>query len=200
MEPPSKDRPSGGAGQRPAFIRRGTSWSEVTQLNETTFRVRLGGLLKPAWMTALCNRLADAHISIDHTHARRAHDNSWIAELHLLTLGEAPNPLQLPYLDWSDADDAPSSALPRLDAYRLLESRDYGGTLALTLEAADTLGLLGSLMALLSKLSLYPVEVHIETHGGRAYDSLWLTSANGAAPGADVKAALEQALDGLVAQ
>jgi hypothetical protein len=177
-----------------AFSRKGTEWCEVTKLNDTTFRVRLGGLLRASWMAALCNRLADARISIEHTHARLAHDNSWIAELHVFPLDGAPSPLAIPYIDLVETEESTSLTPLRLDSYRLIDSRDYGGSLMLTLEGPDTLGLLGSLLAPLAGLGLFPVEVHIETRNGRAYDCLWLGAGPGVAPSANAKASLDQLL------
>jgi hypothetical protein len=177
-----------------AFTRKGTEWCEVSKLSDSMYRVRLGGLLRASWMAALSNRLADARISIEHTHARLAHDNSWIAELHVFPLEGAPNPLAVPYIDLMESDDAISSTPLRLDSYRLIESRDYGGTLMLTLEGPDTLGLLGSLLAPLAGIGLVPVEVHIETRDGRAYDCLWLGAGPGAVPSRDARESLDALL------
>jgi len=189
-------------GEAIAFIRRGAVWCEVAKLGDPMVRIRLGGLLRTRWMSALCNRLAESRISIEHTHARLAHDESWIAELHIFPMEGAADPLKLPYIELMETDDAISSAAAgpdtgpafRLDSYRLIESRDYGGTLMLTLEAADTLGLLGALFASLAELGLFPVEVHIETRDSRAYDCLWLGALGGAPPPASAKEALDQLL------
>src|SRR4051812_49959260 len=67
-----------------AFTRRGEAWSEATELAPSSFRVRLGGPFRGAWLANLSNRLADWQISIDHVHARLTSDSIWIAELHLL--------------------------------------------------------------------------------------------------------------------
>jgi hypothetical protein len=185
------------AGATTTFMRRGAAWCEVAKLAEPIFRVRLGGLLRTSWMSALCNRLAESRVSIEHTHARLAHDKSWIAELHVFALADAADPLKLPYIEFMEAEAATPSGTRldlRLDSYRLIESRDYGGTLMLTLEGPDTLGFLGALLASLGSLGLFPVEVHIETRGGRAYDCLWLAAADGALPPAGAKDALDQVL------
>jgi hypothetical protein len=52
----------------------------------------------------------------------------------------------------------------------------------LTLESEDSLGLLGGVLGALASCGLFPVEMHIETREGRAYDSLWLAGAGGARP------------------
>ena len=64
----------------------------------------------------------------------------------------------------------------------------------LTLEAADSLGLLGALLGTLAELGLFPVELHIETRGGRAYDSLWLAAADGTQPPTRTADAAQQLL------
>jgi hypothetical protein len=54
--------------------------------------------------------------------------------------------------------------------------------------------LLGSLLAQLAKLTLYPIEMHIETKDGRAEDSLWLYTDQAPRPSGDLQEALEQTL------
>jgi hypothetical protein len=174
-----------------AFTRRGEAWSEATRLDQSAFRVRLGGPFQGHWLATLSNRLADRHISIDHTHARLLSDEIWIAEFHLLALPGAPDLLIVDYIALAEAASSAQSTAFELDSHRLIESRDYGGTLMLTLEAADTLGLLGSLLGALAELGLHPLELHIETRDGRAYDSLWLGAAGGTPPSTATRLATE---------
>jgi UTP:GlnB (protein PII) uridylyltransferase len=180
------------------FLRKGAAWCEVAKLGEPLFRIRLGGLLRTSWMSALCNRLAEARVSVEHAHARLAHDAAWIAELHVFPVAGAADPLRLPYIEFLEGEEPDASPASderkvlRIDSYRVLESRDYGGTLMLTLEGPDSLGLLGALLAALAGLDLFPVEVHIETRDGRAYDSLWLGAAGGSAPSAVAKEGVEK--------
>jgi hypothetical protein len=171
----------------------GDSWFELTKLGEDAFRLRLGGLLHTAWMVALCNQLAHRRISIDRAHARLTHD-VWIAELRLVGLPGAADPSSLPYFELLESHDAPPAASLALDSYQVVETGDHGGTLMLTIEAEDALGLLGSLLDVLARLSLFPIEVHIETRSGRAYDCLWLAAAGRAPPPAGAKDALQQVL------
>jgi hypothetical protein len=177
-----------------AFTRRGEAWSEITRLDRTAFRFRIGGPFRGAWLATLSHRLAERHISIDHTHARLSGDETWIAEFHLLALPGAPDLLSADYIALAEAPSAAPASAFELDSYRLIESRDYGGTLMLTLEADDSLGLLGSLLGALAELGLHPLELHIETRGARAYDSLWLAAAGGAPPPATAREAAEQLL------
>jgi hypothetical protein len=177
-----------------AFTRRGEAWSEVTRLGDLAFRFRIGGPLHGAWLATLSNRLAERHISIDHTHARLSGDEIWIAEFHLLALPGAPDLLAVDYIALAQAVSTTQPGAFELDSYRLIESRDYGGTLMLTLEAPDSLGLLGSLLGAFDELGLHPLELHIETRGARAYDSLWLAAENGAPPSAAAREAAERLL------
>jgi hypothetical protein len=179
-----------------AFTRRDEAWSEATVLGGDEFRVRLGGLFHGAWMARLSTRLAERELSIDHIHARLTTDQVWIAELHLIRLSGRTDPLSLDYAALAaDDSDGPISGNLLIDSYRLIESRDYGGSLMLTVEALDSLGLLGALLGRLAQLELFPVELHIETKDGRAYDSLWLAALGGAPPANGARDAVVKLLD-----
>ena len=177
-----------------AFTRRGEAWSEVTRLDSAAFRIRLGGPFRGAWLATLSSRLAERHISIDHTHARLTGDEIWIAEFHLLGSPDSADLLGVDYIALAETASTAEGGAFALDSYRLIESRDYGGTLMLSLEAPDSLGLLGSLLGAFAGLGLHPLELHIETRGGRAYDSLWLAAAGGAPPPATAREAAESLL------
>jgi hypothetical protein len=183
-----------------AFTRRGEAWSETTELTQGNYRVRLGGPFRGAWLAHLSCRLAEQHISIDHVHARISGDQAWIAEMHLLRLHASDtdqDPLAIDYPALAEETDIRTKPVFVIDSYRLLSSRAYGGSLMLTLEAPDSLGLLGSLLTRLALLGLVPVELHIETKDGRAYDSLWLCAAGGESPTPtdDARDAVAQVLD-----
>lgn len=149
------------------------AWSDVTALGPASFRIRLGGTFTPAWLARLCRGLASQRISIDRAHAMRAPNRAWSAELHVVSLPGAPALGSLPILPLIAADVPDPGAL-ELDSYELTPSTAHGGTLHLAIDAPDSLGLLGALLAQLAKLTLYPIEMHIETQAGRAQDSLWL--------------------------
>lgn len=178
-----------------AFTRRGESWFEVNQLSPREFRVRLGGTFHGAWLASLTRRLAEHHLSIDHTHARLTGENIWLGELHLICLPDAANPLALDYAELAEVVDSTRAPEFILTRYQLLDSRDYGGSLMLTLEAPDSLGLLGALLSAFAAFELYPIELHIETRAGRAHDCLWLRAAAGAAPTPSTRDAIARLLD-----
>jgi hypothetical protein len=168
----------------------------VTPLGGDVFRVRLGGAFRPAWMATLCRGLSERLISIDRVHATRASDSSWLAELHVLALPEAHDPMTVPYVALADAEMAHEPSPLQLDRYELIESSDHGGTLRLTLEAQDSLGLLGSLLSSLATLLLFPIEMHIETRGGRAHDRIWLGRVGASAVSGGAEYALRHLLAG----
>ena len=178
-----------------SFARDGAAWSEITALGDSSYRIRLGGLLRPTWMLGVCNGLAKSQISIDRAHARRlTHDASWIAELHVVALAGASDPLQLPLIAFAESGSEGSAAPLSLRSYELIESTDHGGTLRLTFNAQDSVGLLGSLLLAFSSLELLPVEMHIETREDVACDCLWLATKGPGKPSAKDKAALDALL------
>jgi hypothetical protein len=178
------------------FVREGAAWSEVSPLSATQYRVRLGGLFRPAWMATLGSGLAERRVSIDQVHARRAHDGSWIAELSLLALDGASDPRGISYIGLASerAQIFTGGYTLQLDGYALVDSNDYGGTLMLEFEAPDSLGLLGAMLSSLAALALFPIEMHIETHGARAQDCLWLWGTGSSRPTAETRRALERLL------
>lgn len=178
----------------PGVASDGATWSEVTPLGDGAFRVRLGGAFRPAWMATLCTSLSERRISIDRVHATRARDWSWLVELHVLALNGAHDPMTVPYVALADADMAHEPSPLQLDRYELIESGDHGGTLRLTLEAQDALGLLGSLLSSLATLLLFPVEMHIETRSGRAHDRMWLGGVGSSGPSGRAEEALRRLL------
>jgi UTP:GlnB (protein PII) uridylyltransferase len=172
------------------------AWSEVSDLGPQTYRIRLGGFFGPAWMANLCKGMAGHRLSIDRAHAMRARNQAWMAELVVVALEGATDPRSLPYLQVAESMEMSRDAGFSLERYELLETSDHGGTLRLELEADDTLGLLGSLLARLADLQLYPVEMHIETKNRRAHDCLWLGTLGlgGQAPAHAIKQELEGVL------
>lgn len=177
------------------FSRDGAAWSEITALGNQTYRIRLGGLLRPAWMVGVCNGLAKHSVSIDRAHARRlSHDGSWIAELHVLALSDSAAALQLPLIAFAESEPTEGASPLALSSYELIESGDHGGTLRLKFNARDALGLLGSLLAAFNSLSLLPVEMHIETRDAEACDCLWLATDTAGRPGTEDRLALDTLL------
>jgi hypothetical protein len=192
MSDPKTDAASGAHAISPA-------WSDVTALSDTSYRLRLGGAFGSGWLARLCRGLASQRISIERAHAMRAPNDAWNVELHVDCLSGAAPVSGVPLLQLLAAD-APESGPLELERYQLVPSTAHGGTLQLTIEAEDTLGLLGSLLAQLAKLGLYPIEMHIETRNGRAEDQLWLYTDRAPQPSAEQQTVLEAVLAAAVAK
>lgn len=170
------------------------AWSEVTPLSDGTFRVRLGGSFGQGWLASLCNGLAKRRISIERAHAMRTRNLSWIAEFTALILEGADDPDRVPYLALATTPVQLDGQALKLDSYQI--EACFDGTLKLSIEARDTLGLLGSLLDKLASLGLYPIEMHIETTPSDvACDALWLSTADGGSPSSELTRALEQMLE-----
>lgn len=169
------------------------AWSEVTRQSDGTFRVRLSGSFGQGWLSSLCCGLATRRISIERAHAMRTRSLSWIAEFTALLLEGAEDPDRVPYLALAATPVALDAQALVLESYQIEPCFD--GTLKLSIEARDTLGLLGTLLDKLASLGLYPIEMHIETTPSDvACDALWLATADGGTPSSELTRALEQML------
>ena len=84
----------------------------------------------------------------------------------------------------------------RPTTFDLVQTDAHGGTLCLTLEADDVLGLLGTLLTQLANICLCAVEMHIETRAGRAHDQVWLATVDGCQPTETHRDELDQLLRG----
>jgi hypothetical protein len=169
-------------------------WSEVTQTSERGYRIRLEGAFGPSWIASLCAELADRSISIDRAHAMRTLNQTWVAELNVVALADAEDPLAIPYVDLAEAGAPDASDALVLESYEIEETTAHGGTLKLTVEGPDSLGLLGSLLSQLAMLFLFPIEMHIETRAGRVFDSFWLGTVGATSPGPRIRDSLDRVL------
>lgn len=170
------------------------AWSEVKQTGERTYRIRLEGAFGPSWIASLCAELADRQLSIDRAHAMRSQNQTWVAELNVVALPGADDPLEIPYVELAEAGAPDASDPLQLARYTIEETPAHGGTLHLTIEAKDSLGLLGSLLSQLAMLFLFPIEMHIETREGRAQDSFWLGAVGAVSPGPRIRDSLDRVL------
>ncbi|HEY6882399.1 MAG TPA: hypothetical protein VI299_30415 [Polyangiales bacterium] len=169
------------------------AWSEVSQVAPNSYRIRLEGLFGPAWIASLCAELADRQISIERAHAMRTSNQTWVAELNVDALPGAEDPLKIPYVELAEAGAPDASDPLRLLRFDIEETAAHGGSLQLTVDAVDGLGLLGSLLSQLAMLFLFPVEMHIDTSQGYAHDVFWLCTI-GDSPGPRLRDALARML------
>ncbi|MET0342707.1 MAG: hypothetical protein ABW252_17000 [Polyangiales bacterium] len=179
---------------RPSLSTFDRPWSEVTRTADGCYRIRLEGAFGPSWIASLCAELADRKLSIQRAHAMRTPSQTWVAELNVEALPGAEDPLGIAYVELAEAGAPDASDPLQLDRFEVEDTDAHGGTLSLTIEAADSLGLLGSLLSQTAMLFLFPIEMHIETRGGRAYDSFWLGTVGAERPGPRVRDSLQRVL------
>lgn len=162
-------------------ITRSDARFSVSTLSASSSRVRLEGYFKPAWMVGLCGGLSDRRVSIERAHATRTAEGGWHAELDV----SPPSELDLeslPYIELTDSERSTDEGTLVLESFQLTGSPDHGGTLKLTFDAPDSLGLLGRVLGILAMMGLFPIELQIETRAGYAHDTLWLSGLGRAAP------------------
>jgi hypothetical protein len=167
----------------------------VEPLGARQYRVALGGAFRFGWMAALCGGLAARKLSIERAHAQRGEGSSWRAELELYALPGAADAERVSYVELAQVAAELEQHRPIISASDVVPSLHAGGTLALSLEAEDSLGLLGSLLGAFAGLMLFPVEMDIQTIRGRAHDRFWLAGVGVSAPSHQARAALERMLE-----
>ncbi len=174
---------------------RGRAVSRVHALGQQLYRVELSGTLRQGWLASLGLELASRNLSIDRGTARRGDKGVWNAEIDLVRLTDDVDPLGLSYVQLAESGRTVDAALPiRIDRYTLVDSPLHGGCLELSFDAADSLGLLGRVLADLAMLVLFPVELRVETNAGRVRDRLWLSGIH-SAPSLEARALLMQRLE-----
>lgn len=151
------------------------------------------GWFGPNWLASLGMELAQRGISIERATARRSSDATWSAELDLLALPRADDPLELAYVELIESDVMQSVHPLQLVRYSLEEARDVSGALVVSIEADDAVGLVGNFLGQLAMLLLFPLELHVETRGERAFDS-FVVGAMGEATSTRTRESLERLL------
>ncbi len=167
---------------------------ELTQRTDGRYQLHIAGYFRPGWMATLCTGLAERKLSIDAAQAWRQADRSWCAELSLTPLPGAADPRAIAYLELAEHHDTLAPRALEVESCRVHDSAEHGGSLVLTLEAEDALGLLGSMLASLATLMLFPAAMEIQTKSGRAKDRLWLTGIGGTPPTPRMRENLEHLL------
>lgn len=169
-----------------------SGWVKVESLRDRIATIRMGGPFGPTWIARLANGLASMRNSIERAHATRTRDGDWTAELDVAALDAGSAPDRIPFLELVSSASVPDRKPLSITRYELRHVRDHGGTLKLSLEAADALGFLGNLLASLAMIGLFPVELVVETRAGRAYDVLFLGGVGGVDPCDKAREALDR--------
>jgi hypothetical protein len=163
------------------------------------FRLKLAGRFPPGWCGNLAAGLARAGIAIESGRALSSAARGWRAELCLRAPGCGADPRQLDFGQLLETDAGAGFTTPiALLASRVGSSPRHGGCLTLAIEGEDRVGFLAALLRRLAYLSLFPVELELETRGGVAADLLWLRGAGGRQPCAGAARSLAASLGALV--
>lgn len=168
------NRPGLTAGHRPG--REDVSCS-VRQVGPGRSTVELDGAFRPGWLALLGMRLAERDVSVELVRAKRHENGRWHAELEVQSApGTSPN--RIDYAALAVEDGRVDGAGLIIERFAVQRDPGRPGGVVLHVEAVDSLGLLGRLLATLSLAMLFPQEVWMRTERGRAYDTLWLMGSN----------------------
>lgn len=167
----------------------------ITPRGNGTHALELRGTFPPYWVGSLCARLAERRIDVVRGFARQVQPGEWQASFVLRALDPS---IDLQLVDYRELALAKGAALitvkPGIRAFQL---EDRGDCLAVSIRAADEVGLLGRLLGVFLFQMLYASELQIETVGGEARDTFVLRGFAGKAPGPEARARLEARLRGL---
>lgn len=143
-------------------------------LGADRLELSVSGRLSSSWALELAARLARLHLNIERGHAFRDRFGFWMSRFEVVVPPEGDDVRQL-------ATD--SHAELQLEEHAFFRSDDHGGCIRLDIvETPDSVGLLVTLLTKLDEQGLRPVELKLETEGGKVYDSLWLKELRECAP------------------
>lgn len=178
----------------PTSAPRGPS-VRVRSLGEERFRFYIEGSLAPGWAGNLASGLAAQRISIERGEAHAERGGIWTARFEVQRLAGALPFEAIDLAELASTDSGEGFATPlRLIGFELEASAERGGCLVVAVSAQDTVGFLAALLRRLSFFSLFPIEMRLETRGGRVEDVLWLRGAGDRAPSSRAHEALRRAL------
>lgn len=160
------------------------------------YEVRLWGRFLPGWLGGFAAALAGHRLSIVSGSAHRISPSVWSACFELDARAAATHPGDIDFLALAAARAESAGGVElRLEAVRVVEE---GGAVQVEVRGGDQLGFLGSLLKRFAFYSLFPVELAVETVGGRIFDRFRLKGMGGAAPSAEAVRVLREGLLGLV--
>lgn len=151
----------------------------------------------PHWIAFLFSGLAESQISVVSGRALRDDNHSWDARLPLDFSRARATPEALDYVALAQRKPATADmVVPRLSRFEVLRLRD--GALQMILEGPDQIGFLGRLLSRVSLLTLFPIDIEINTDAGTIRDRIVMRGIGGSAPVATTEEALATLLRGLV--
>jgi hypothetical protein len=169
-----------------------------TNLKPTAHHISVSGRFPPGWAGDFAQSLAAHGFSIVSGLACRNLRGFWAAEFDVLASTGCPA-LSPPEIERLATTPVTRPALPPIHLHRYSLVRPIGSPmLTLDVEAPDQRAFLAQLLSRLAFLSLFPVEMRIETTRGFAHDRLHLRGIAGHEPLDQTLAAVRTELDRLL--
>lgn len=185
--------PSADAGRRPSDA----PTIRVEEGLGGMLRVRMAGRLPPGWVGTLAQGLSQLSVAIVRGYACRAAGGRWDAYFDLRGIEGAAALRSIDYEALATRRAPSEGPLPiQLERYTLV--RTAGGALRLDLRGRRRVGFLASLLGHLAGLSLFAVDMHIETHGRTAGGRFELRSHAGSPATEEARLALDRLLSSWV--
>lgn len=182
------------AGSKPgAAAEAGEPWAHLEAAPEGASRLRLGGRFLQGWVGSLALGLSRSHVTVVRGCACCMSRGKWTAFFDIRALTGAPDLRSIDYPALAGRPQESAAPVPiRLEKIAL--GPVIGGALQLGVRGDDCVGFLGSLLDRMARLSLFPEELHVETHAAVAEDRFRVRTLTGAAPSEDLRRALESVL------
>jgi hypothetical protein len=158
-----------------------------------------GEFLHPHWVAFLFSGLSANRVSVVSGTAQQRSLATWSAAFQLDFTQSPAIPEQVDYLGLTDQEQLPLSLeVPTISTFQVLRRGDE--SLEVRVQAPDQLGFLGRFLGKLCMLGLFPVEMAIDTPGGRIQDSLVFRGIAGLPPNEATRQRLESVLQGAIGQ
>jgi len=168
-------------------------WARLETAPEGAARLRLGGRFLPGWAGGLALGLSRLHVTILRGCACCMSRGRWTAFFDIRALTGAPGLSSIDYPALASQPQAQTAPVPiRLEKFAL--GPVIAGALQLGVRGEDCVGFLGGLLDRLARLSLFPEELHVETHASVAEDRFRIRTLTGGAPPEGLRCALESLL------
>ena len=159
---------------------------------EGRYEVSLEGRFQPGWLGEFSAALAGHRLSILSGNARRISPSVWRASFELDASAAGTAPELIDFMALAAARSEAPRVIPTLEAARVT---DEGDTLLVEVHGVDQLGFLAGLLKRFAFYSLFPVELEVETAGGRIADRIRLKGMGGTRPSSQATEALRKGLE-----
>jgi hypothetical protein len=167
----------------------------VRHAADDLWTIALDGDLPVDWAALLATGLARASLSVVHAEARKRSNGSWCATLAVDPAGQPPTVPQVRGILTGRTTWNPTP-LGRLDDF-MVHWDAVREAASVEVRGPDHVGFLGGLLRMMAGLTLFPVELRIQTSMGQAHDIIWLKGLGGRPPTQPLVHALEQRLEDL---